>query len=162
MGNLSCEICGRASVSAQVYIEGAKLMACSVCMRGGKILQRFENEAAVKVFASEVAPAASFDTGEEIVDDYASLIRHALERLKLPLPVVAEKIKEKESYLRSIESGHLMPSIPVAKKLEKELGVKLIEKEVSTVAPVQVQKKFGALTLGDMIEIESEKSKKKK
>jgi hypothetical protein len=42
------------------------------------------------------------------------------------------------------------------------IGVKLIEKEVSTVAPVQVQKKFGALTLGDMIEIESEKSKKKK
>lgn len=160
MGNLSCEICGRNSVSAQVYIEGAKLMACSNCMRGGKIIQRFENETAVKVFASEVTPTPTFDSGEEIVDDYASLIRHALERLKLPLAVIAEKIKERESYLRSIESGHLMPSIAVAKKLEKELGIKLIEKEVSTVAATQTPKKFGALTLGDMVEIEKPKKKK--
>ncbi len=161
MGNLSCEICGRASVAAQVYIEGAKLMACSNCMRGGKIIQRFESEAAVKTFAETPVPS-SFDSGEEIVDDYASLIRHALERLKLPLPVVAERIKEKESYLRSIESGHLMPSLPVAKKLEKELGIKLIEKEVPNVAPVAAPKKFGPLTLGDMLSIEPEKTKKKK
>ncbi len=159
MSDQFCDICGKPQVSAQVLIEGAKLLACNSCKRGGKVLREFSDgvPAAPVVYS---APA-SLDSGEEIVDNAGKIIKQASDRLKIPLPVIAERLQEKESYLHSIENGHLVPSIEIARKLEKELSIKLIETVKASIAPTaSPTSKFSEPTLGDLLAFE--KSKKAK
>lgn len=159
MAELFCDICGRGPVRAQIQIEGAKLLACGACMRGGKILHRFHEDEEGSV-VEEQRPAPELG-GEEIVEEWGKVIRAARDRTHLPLAVVAERINEKESYLDAIENGRLMPSVPVARKLEKELGIKLIEKSAPSIAPspAAATGKFSAPTLGDMLSREKKKGK---
>jgi len=157
MTELSCDICGATPVRAQILIEGAKILACSRCMRGGKILQRFED-------IEGVAPGslgASAEATEEIVEDYAKIIRAARERTGLPLSVVAERISEKESYLHAIEGGRLGPTMEVARKLEKELGIRLVEKVAGAISTSGSSSpgSFTPPTLADMIDTKKKKGK---
>jgi putative transcription factor len=138
-------------VRAQILLEGAKLLVCSRCMRSGKIIHRFyedEPEKEVPQYRTPVQEA------EEVVEDYAKRIKEARQKARLPIAVVAERISEKESYLQAIEGGRLTPTLDVAKKLEKELGIKLIEKGEASAAPsasAPSKKKFSEPTLGDML-----------
>ncbi len=162
MGELFCDICGRGPVRAQILVEGAKLLACGACMESGKVLHRFheDEEGAPLMEAPKPAPEMG---GEDIVEDWAAVVRHARNREKLPLAVVAERISEKESYLDAIENGRLMPSLAVARKLEKELGIKLIEKSGPSVAPSAAAApsgRFSAATLADMLSPEKKKKGK--
>jgi len=159
MVDLYCDICGKTPVRAQILLEGAKLLACGSCMRGGKILYRFEEDAEGAPVQMPKAPPSSFEPREEIIEDCGKVIKKARDRLKLPLAVVAERISEKESYLDAIENGRLMPSLAVAKKLERELGIKLIQKTEQSVGSTATASgsKFSPPTLGDMVS-----SKKKK
>lgn len=150
MTELSCDICGNTPVRAQILLEGAKLLACGRCMRTGKILHRFhDDEEPSEAPVSRPAGPAS----EEVVENYAKVIKDARQRLKLPISVVAERISEKESYLQAIEGGRLTPTMDVARKLEKELGIKLVEKVEASVGPSAAAstKRFSAPTLGDML-----------
>ncbi len=161
MAELFCDICGRGPVRAQILVEGAKLLACGSCMRSGKVLHRFHEEEGGPVIDAP-KPAAELGGGEDIVDDWGPLIKHARDRAKLPLAVVAERISEMESYLDAIENGRLMPSIAVAHKLEKELGIKLIEKSSPSIAPSPAAQPRGVSTptLADMLSPEKKKKGK--
>jgi|WetSurMetagenome_2_1015567.scaffolds.fasta_scaffold116917_2 putative transcription factor len=152
MADLFCDICGKSPVRAQILLEGARLLACGNCMRGGKVLHRFDDAG-----ASLASPAASapspMESSEEISENYGRLIKAAREKSGLPLAVVAERIKEMESYLHAIEHERLMPTIEVARKLEKELGIKLVEKSQSVPGPsAQGPKSFTPPTLADMVD----------
>jgi putative transcription factor len=149
MQDLYCDICGKAPVRAQILLEGARLLACGSCMRGGKILHRFDDEG-----APLVRPAASaVETTEEVVEGFGRIIKGAREKSGLPVAVVAERINEKESYLTALEHERFMPTLEVARKLEKELGVKLIEKTQSVAGgPAASAKGFSEPTLADMVE----------
>jgi len=154
MAELYCDICGNGPVKAQILLEGAKLLACARCMRSGKIIHRFHEDQPKEIpqKRSSVAPS------EEIIVGYGKIIRSAREKAKLPISVVAERIREKESYLHAIENERLKPTLSVAKKLEKELNIKLIEKvEDSTAPSVPLSGKFSEPTLGDMITSKKEK-----
>jgi putative transcription factor len=157
MPDLYCDICGRAPVRAQILVEGAKMLACGSCMRSGKILHRFHEDSP----PPDIPPApSSVETSEEIVEDCGKLIRARREKLKLPLTVVAERIKEREAFLHAIENERLSPTLEVAKKLEKELGIRLIEKTQASLAPSSPSAKtFTPPTLGDMIETKKKKEK---
>lgn len=154
MAELSCDICGNTPVRAQILVEGAKLLACARCMKTGKVIHRFHEEEPTQ--APESRPTG--EATEEIVEDYAKIIKTARQKMKLHLSVVAERIREKESYLHAIENGRLSPTIEVAKKLEKELGIKLIEKVESSTGPsASSSSKFSEPTLGDMVSKKKEK-----
>jgi len=162
MGDLFCDICGRGPVRAQIQIEGARLLACGACMGSGKVLQRFHDDEGGAPVTDAPRPAPELG-GEEIVEDWASLVRQARDRIKLPLSVVAERISEKESYLDAIENGRLAPSLAVARKLEKELDIKLIEKSGPSVAPsaaASPQGRYSAPTLADMLSPDKRKKGK--
>lgn len=154
MEDSTCEICGRKNVRAVVSVEGAKLVVCGACARGKKVLYFLEEREPAE--ARPMAPQKQkIEETEEIREDYAQAIRKAREKTGLPISVVAERINEMESYLERIERGKIMPTFTVAKKLEKELGIKLIEKVETSVAPTPTaQKKFSEPTLGDMLEEE--------
>ncbi|MDD5340493.1 MAG: helix-turn-helix domain-containing protein [Candidatus ainarchaeum sp.] len=162
MAELFCDICGRGPVRAQILVEGAKLLACGSCMRTGKVIQRFHEDEGGAAVMDAPRPAPELGGGEDIVEDWGPLIKHARDKAKLPLAVVAERISEMESYLDAIENGRLMPSIPVAHKLEKELGIKLIEKSSPSVAPSPAaqSRSFSAPTLADMLSPEKKKKGK--
>lgn len=151
MQELFCDICGKSPVRAQILLEGARLLACGNCMRGGKILHRFDDEGAP---VSRPAAPTAMETSEEITENYGRIIKTAREKSGIPLAVVAERTSEKESYLHAIELQRLMPTIEVARKLEKELGIKLIEKTQSVAGPAASGPKvFTPPTLADMVEM---------
>jgi putative transcription factor len=160
MADLYCDICGKGPVRAQILLEGAKLLACGSCMRGGKILHRLYDEEEGQAAAS--GSYTVVEASEEILEDFARIIKSARERIGLPLAVVAERIKEKESYLHAIEGNRLTPTMEVARKLEKELGVKLIERTSATVAPSGAagSRAYTPPTLGDNV-VERKKKKGK-
>ena len=99
MAELFCDICGNTPVRAQVLVEGAKMLACGRCMKSGKILMRLDEDDGVPL----AAPApTSLGPSEDIIEGYGKIIINAREKLGLPISVVAERIKEKESYLHAI------------------------------------------------------------
>jgi putative transcription factor len=162
MGELFCDICGRGPVRGQILVEGAKLLACGSCMRSGKVIHHFQEDEASGPIPEAPKPAPELGGGEDVVEDWGSIIKHARDSIKLPLAVVAERINEKESYLDAIETGRLMPSLHVAHKLEKELGIKLIEKSAPSIAPSPAASsgRFSAPTLADLIAPEKKKKGK--
>lgn len=139
-------MCGRNEAVNIVSVEGAKLSACSACSRHGKILFRLGGEGAVRL------PATQMQTGEEeLVDDYARRIHHSREKAGLTRLQLGQKIGERENYLEAIEQGRVRPTLATVKKLEKFLGIKLMEKEPERgVGELSVQK-GGGVTLGDLL-----------
>ncbi|MBI5223737.1 TIGR00270 family protein [Candidatus Micrarchaeota archaeon] len=164
MANLYCDICGKQPVRAQIQLEGAKLVVCGPCSRSGKILFRFsEDEDKNEEIAQTIQSAPSFDKqGEEVMEEAPQIIKRAREKAGLSLKALGEKIKETESYIHAIENGRMNASIPIAKKLERELKIRIIEmggKEVTTT--ISGSKKFSEPTLGDLLE-EAQRNKKEK
>lgn len=157
MAELFCDICGKSPVRAQILIEGATVLACGGCMRGGKVLHRFDDEGAPVARP----PPTTVEATEEITEGFGKIIKGAREKSGLPVAVVAERIQEKESYLSALEHERFMPTIEVARKLEKELGIRLVEKVQSVAGPAASSpKRFSEPTLADMLSPEKKKKGK--
>ncbi len=158
---MECEICGRPDAAIFALIEGAKLRVCEACARGGKILYVEQDEAPRGAVAAQRQQAAQHTMDREemdLVDGYGSKIKSAREKLGLPLAVLGERIAEKESFLDRIEKEHARPSPQLARKIEKELGIEILEKVSSM--PFQSGGKPGKeITLGDVIEVVKKKKK---
>ncbi len=152
MDDSTCEICGRKNVKAVVSVEGAKLVVCGGCARGKKVLYFLDEETEGPQDIRKM-PRGKLEETEEIVEEYGKIIRGARQKMGLTVAVVAERINESESYLEHIEREELTPTFKVAKKLEKELGIKLVEKvQPSVSAAVEKKGEFREPTLGDILE----------
>lgn len=147
----SCDVCGRQEVFAIVEIEGAKLRVCRPCAYGKKVLYYLEEDEQKGGVRYAGTGRKAVET-EEIIDDYGKIIRRAREKLGLPAQVLAEKIKESRSYMEKIEREEIKPTIATAKKLEKELGIKLIEKTVEAAPSPIIKKRHAEPTLEDLLE----------
>lgn len=150
---MECEICGGPEAGYLILVEGARLHVCSDCSTSGKILH-------------EPAPAAQRGDAAhprereelEVVEGYGKLISDARRRLGLPMEVLAEKISEKMSFLERVEHEKTLPDEKLAHKLEKELGIKLLQPTVATTGATGGAPK-GGMTLGDILEIERKEKK---
>lgn len=157
---MECEICGRPDAGIFALIEGARLRVCQSCARGGKILYVEHEEAPAKQGAKQEQGAAHTLGKDEydLVDGYGGRVKNAREKLGLPLAVLGERLAEKESFLDRIEKETARPSEQLARKIEKELGIEILEKISSM--PFQAPGKPGKdITLGDVIEIVRKKKK---
>ncbi|HIH69566.1 multiprotein bridging factor aMBF1 [Methermicoccus shengliensis] len=153
----NCEICGKPirGRGVRVLIEGAELEVCHQCSSLGSEMRSFSSEVP-KARAAPRLPRKHrardiFSTLEEVVDDYADIVRTARERRGLTQDKLAEKINEKVSLIKKIERGEFVPEDRVIKKLEAELDVKLT-------APPAKQEFEGSsfsegITLGDVVRI---------
>ncbi len=92
----------------------------------------------------------------EVVEDYAERVRRARERLGLTQKELAQRVRVSENVIKRIEAGTLVPTIDLAQRLERVLGVKLlepvVEEEVATGSRRGSRDEF-YLTLGDIAEI---------
>jgi len=141
------------------------MRVCHECSSLGKIVSM----PAVPLSARSPADVPyAFREELELVDDYGERIRKAREKIGIPLPVLAERIAEKESSLEHVETEKTHPSESLCRKLEKELGITLLETVSSSSAPGRGAASGGGgsggkgapITLGDIIEIEKKEKKK--
>lgn len=86
------------------------------------------------------------------MEDYADRIREARESQGWTQQFLAHKLNERESFIKNIESGHMAPPVAVAKRLEKLLGIQLLEKPSREEGVAKVE--LGSdLTLGDIVDV---------
>jgi len=153
-----CELCGKREARYRVLIEGAELDLCEFCSKHGKIIKSiYEKKVFVKgsgkagvlpVPPSVSEPKVKYDE-YEIVSDYSKRIQQACRKLHITYHVLAERLNEKESYIEKIMYGKIEPDEKTARKIERELHIKLIEKVVSY--DVKISKGLGDMTFGDVV-----------
>ena len=149
---MECEICGAEGAGYIVLVEGAKLTVCQDCSGAGKLLR-----APQPVRDPTAQPARAGKLEMEVVDGYGTIIADARKKMGLSLEVLAERINEKHSFLERVEHEKTLPDGKLAHKLEKELGIKLLQ-EVSSGVAVNVKDGQGkGMTLGDILEIQQRK-----
>lgn len=150
---MECDICGAEGAGYLILVEGAKLTVCHDCSGAGKLLR------APQPVRDPSSPARAGRAEMEVADGYGQMIAEARKRMGLPLEVLAERINEKHSFLERVEREKTLPDEKLARKLEKELGIKLLQ-EVSSGVAVNVKDRQGAgMTLGDILEIQKRKKK---
>ncbi len=66
----------------------------------------------------------------DVVEDYGQIIKRAREERGLTQEDLARLVGVKLSYIRKVEQGKMVPELPVLRKLEKLLSVKLVEEAV--------------------------------
>jgi putative transcription factor len=151
---MGCEICGSEEAGYLILVEGAKLSVCRDCSTTGKLIRGPQPK-------PRSEEGASFARQEmEVAEGYGRMISEARKSMGLPLEVLAERINEKHSFLERVEHERTLPDGKLCKKLEKELGIKLLQ-EASEGAPVASSSPKGGITLGDILEIEMRKKKQK-
>ncbi|MCG2863252.1 MAG: multiprotein bridging factor aMBF1 [Vulcanisaeta sp.] len=169
---ITCDVCGAPIEGEPVIVEidGAVLALCHRCARkyvgtrGVKVIKglsqevishqgitavRHESKRGVTYRVSK--PRVNIDR-YEVVENYAELIKEARESLGMSRDVLAKVVGVKESVLKRIEDGQLIPDIELARKLERVLGINLLKEAEDT--GVELNKPVNKyLTLGDVVTI---------
>ncbi len=152
---MDCEICGRADAPFLAIIEGAKMQVCSSCAYMGKIITYPKVQQKADPLATPKITRKEFD----LVESFGTVMRNARMKSRLPLSVLAERLNEKESFLERVEHGSTRPSESLAHKLEKELGVKLLEEVEAAQGGKYDLKGKKDVTLGDILDFQKKKKK---
>ena len=142
-----CEICGRKTNKLKkVVVDGAELMVCEACSKYGRELYQDKKEKVEKVVKKVIDVQE-----EEISEDFHKILREKREKEGLTQEEMAKKLGIKESLYKKLEEGDVKPSLDLAKKIEKILGVKLTKKVI--LFEEEEKKTFG-LTVADVIKFE--------
>jgi putative transcription factor len=147
---VECEICGKQTdILYEISVEGAQMLACERCARGEEVLRIVNAESEEKPHKITPVEKKRESGEEEIIENYGDAIRNAREALGLPIRVLAERISEKESTLIRIEKQKTLPNEKARKKLEKELGIKLVSRSGEK-EQFKTPKKDEPVTIWDM------------
>jgi len=166
-----CPICGGLiwSKGQKVLIEGAKITVCESCAHYGLKVEekQYRKERVISPpkkrnnISKQFSSKKDYIDDIEIVKDYASIIRKARNSLELNQDQFAQKLNERPSLLRRIESGKVAPTIKLAKKIEQVYHLKILKKvdetEVSTNKDKYMKKSTGS-SLGDIAFIKKKKT----
>ncbi|MEM1815054.1 MAG: multiprotein bridging factor aMBF1 [Sulfolobales archaeon] len=157
-------MCGRLVLRREmkvIYVENVKLSVCQSCysrLARGDVAREIEEATKAQTrrprVSSDKKPEERVLDEYEVVPDYADRVRQARERLGLTQKALADMVKESENTIKRIESGRLVPTIALARKLESVLSVKLLEPVVdSAQAQLPNPAKMKELTLGDVVSL---------
>lgn len=143
-----CEICGKEAEVSKISLEGSTTNACISCSRMGKKLPKIKFKESKKTFGQQEDP-------EEIIQNFSEIVKEARRKKGLNIKKLADIINEKESTLQRVETNKFTPSFSLAKKLEKQLNIKLIEKVKVEFNKEKTDQK--ELTLQDIVKIKTRK-----
>jgi len=142
-----CEICGdETKLPHRVSVEGSTLVACARCARMGVDLGE-----ANPSFVAAGKRVRREDPEIAMAEGYGSLIKEARTKRGLKQEELARKIFEPDSTISKLEAEKMTPSEEMARKLERTLGIKLIE--LVTHVPPERSELGKSLTLGDVVSI---------
>ena len=123
---INCDLCGKTEDRLfKAIIEGVELNVCSVCSKFGKVIGQVKKPVIRETRKPQVAQVE--EKVEILVENYPEIIKKKRESMGLGQKDFALRINEKESIVHKIETGHFTPPISLARKLEKALGIKLVE-----------------------------------
>jgi putative transcription factor len=158
-----CPVCGGIiwGRGQKVLLEGAKITVCDNCAQHGKKIYKSPSNANITktrqgrpLSTTRKRPIKHRDVDElEVVMDYAKKIRNIRNNLKLNQEQFAQKLNEKPSLIKRIETGKVEPTIKLAKKISKVYNIQLIKKSDSTEYNIQetkFMKKTTGSSLGDI------------
>ena len=155
---MPCEMCGAQGNTFKANIEGAELVVCQGCAKYGKIISRVrapvKEKKSVRRQESVTKPIEKLrnEIIQVIADDFSDKIKKGREKLGLKQKELALKLAEKESLIHNVESGKFIPSINLARKFERFLKIKLVERHEEEHNNNYKASKV-AITIGDMLSI---------
>lgn len=156
---MQCELCGKDYKGCRAaLVDGAKMMLCPDCIRHGECVKEVPKVPAnVERFVTrrirKPAPKDVYkDMEKDLVSNWPELVKKAREKKGLTREGLGFKIGERTVTISKIENGDLRPSDKMIAKLEKELGISLLE-EVTRISSEQTHSGDG-MTLGDFIKTE--------
>ena len=152
MIKINCDLCGKVEENlARALIEEVQLDVCTACEKFGKVIAQPKRMNAKE--QARLIQKQALQKGEKtelLVEGYADIVKRKRESMGLTQKDFAGKINEKEATMHKIETGILAPPLALARKLEKVLGVKLIEDYEDRHKAVK-KSRFEGFTLGDFI-----------
>lgn len=151
---MNCDLCGKTEAALnRAVIEGVELSVCSACSKFGKILAPVKRYSPKEQHKMSLKAAPKEEKIELLAENYPEIIKKRREAMGLSQKDFALRISEKESTVHHIETGHFAPPIEMARKLEKILGVKLVEEHEERHEAHGKSRKEEGFTLGDFIKI---------
>jgi len=157
---MQCELCGKDCYECKLaVVDGVRMMLCPSCMRYGEGVKGVV-ETPVNVQKSLLGrirrPKVKDiykEMNRELVSGWNDLIKRARIKKGLSREELGFRIGERTVTIAKIENGDLRPSDKIVEKLEKELGITLVE-EVRSVSTGSGGSHSGDLTLGDFLKTE--------
>jgi len=152
---LRCEVCGHEIFGQPYYrvIEGGRMTVCGRCAQFSN--QEWDPRKPMaqprrRRTAANARPRRRSDIevaeSTELVENYGELI--------MTVEDFAKKLSEKESVIKKLEKEQLNPTMTLVRKVERALGITLIEEaEVGT--GTVLTRPMGPRTLGDMIKLKT-------
>jgi putative transcription factor len=149
---MRCEICGKtlAGRPVRTKVDGSIMLTCQECSKFGKVQREPPKPKRPKTTPRTVRP---LEPVNEVLEDYNTVVREAREKRGWSREELAAKIYEKVSVINRIEAGKMAPDLKLARKLERILKVRLLERlEDERPEDLGSQKIRGA-TIGDIARI---------
>ncbi|MFT4250484.1 MAG: helix-turn-helix domain-containing protein [Candidatus Woesearchaeota archaeon] len=119
---MACDLCGKKGSTRQTRVEGVVYAACVDCQKLG-----------VDATPVSVQKKRSFSKQEDssvVCSDASRIISSARQKSGVSAKEFAQRLNIKESVLLAWESGKRVPTVSDARRLEKLLGVSLVEQGV--------------------------------
>lgn len=155
-----CDMCGKEEQMYRIEIEGSKLNVCKHCAKYGSIISQLKKEQKKQKKRKEVNDIREEEPNKQIIymvmGDFAKKIRKAREMLGLNQEDFAKKLSEKESVIHKLETGDFKLSLKLARKLEKILGISLIESYEEKEDDFK-KERAEEFTIGDIISLKKRK-----
>jgi len=143
---MNCEMCGKSGELNLALVEGVKMHLCTSCSKFGKSLNQHKQTK----YTPTIASIKPLESNEEVVQNFAQILKQEREKRNFEQKDFAKLLSEKESLLHKMESGHYVPSLETAKKIQRILKIRLVTEQKE--ASIGNKTKFsGPLTIGDFI-----------
>ncbi len=165
-----CPVCGGIiwGKGQKVLLEGTKITVCQNCAQHGDKLpkppsSRFKKEPhpSIKTLHTKRKVIKQYIIDDLVlVPEFATKIKNVRNSLGLNQDQFAQKLNEKPSLLRRIETGKIEPTIKLAKKIQELYNIKLVQKDNETETSVRdskYMKKSSGTSLGDLAFIKKKK-----
>jgi len=152
---MRCEICGKKIVGKplKTKIDSSVMEVCKECSKFGKIIREPTTSRKKSFRRPPKRSRRPMDTVYEVVEDYGRIIRSEREKRDWSREDLAERINEKVSVINRIESERMEPDIKLARKLERLLKIKLLEKFEADELEKTDGGQFHGATIGDIARI---------
>jgi len=157
---MQCELCGMESSGCRpALVDGVRMMLCPGCMKHGKGVKDVAPVDVQKSILRRIKRPREKDVyvemDKELVSGWNDIIKRARKKKGISREKLGFIIGERTITISKIENGDLRPSDEVVGKLEKELGVTLIEKINEVPNITSGSRSVSGLTLGDFLKTEN-------
>ena len=147
---MQCDMCGRTAQLVKARIEHVELEVCEECARFGTVIARPRAPQQSTPGAGRVQRMPVPEKKETLVPAFAESIRKKREQLGLTQEAFARLLTERESLVQKMEAGTFVPSIDMARKMERILKMTLVEEDLEQAATIP-RGTSTTFTLGDFV-----------